>query len=385
MIPSGNLVIISPDGLTSLVGDGVGHQFVLRVRSYFVLPKIMLNPWYQLPTQYVLDSWKLEHGTLPDLLALLFRHCNRFERDTFHGRLLFKLRRAIFVLSQKNGILRSYRNVQHHYDIGNDLFESFLDQGLNYTCADFECGANGIDEAQQTKLLNTLRRLDVGAGQKLLEIGCGWGALSRLAAVEFGAVVTGLTLSRNQLSYAQQKAASISSELRPRYVLEDYRQHRRGEASIYDRIVSVGMLEHVGLRDLRTYFAQVNRLLKSDGVVLVHTIARRQVGVTNPWLSKNIFPGGYIAQEGEIVAAALSHGFELAANTHHYGAENYVRTLKAWDERFARSWPLFLKYRYPESVRRTYTFYFAASEAAFREELDMRAVQFVFRRVSKKA
>jgi cyclopropane-fatty-acyl-phospholipid synthase len=212
----------------------------------------------------------------------------------------------------------------------------------------------------------------------LLEIGCGWGALSRLAATSYGASVTALTLSKNQMKYSEKLAAEMVGPVKPRYLLEDYRQHEIGNKALYDRIVSVGMLEHVGLQQLESYFAEIRRLVRADGIVLVHTIARRQMGVTNPWLARNIFPGGYIAQVDEILKAASANGFVISDHTHRYAALNYILTLRQWAERFNRSWPTILKHKYPEQVRRTYNFYFAASEAAFRE-LDMQAVQFVFR------
>jgi cyclopropane-fatty-acyl-phospholipid synthase len=339
----------------------------------------MLSPWYKVGAQYVDGSWEMEEGRLADLIALLLYYSNKLERETLIGRAVFKVRRAIFVYRQKYGIAKSLEHVEHHYDIGNDLFESFLDSKLNYTCADFESDASTLDEAQETKLRNTLFRLDLKAGDKLLEIGCGWGAASRLAAAEYGAVVTALTLSKNQLLYAEQFSAETPETKRPRYLVEDYRQHEMGRQAIYDSILSVGMLEHVGLRQLKTYFKELKRLLKSNGVALVHTIARSHVGVTNSWLAKNIFPGGYIAQVDEILKAADENDFVLTGRTHHYAASNYIRTLRQWSERFDRSWPVFLKHRYPERVRRLYNFYFAASEAAFRE-LDMHPVQFVFRR-----
>jgi cyclopropane-fatty-acyl-phospholipid synthase len=339
----------------------------------------MLRPWYAVGAQYVDGLWQLEEGRLADYLTLLFRHGNEFERKSLLGRAIFKIRRAVFVHRQKYGVARSFENVERHYDLGDDLFESFLDSKLNYTCADFENGACTIDEAQDAKLHNTLARLDLQSGHRLLEIGCGWGSLSRLAATKYGAFVTALTLSRNQLKYSEKLAADISEPTRPRYLLEDYREHEKESTALYDRIVSVGMLEHVGYRQLETYFAEVKRLLKPDGVALVHTIARHQAGVTNPWLARNIFPGGYIAQLDEVLRAATVNGFVISDQTYRYAASNYICTLRHWAERFSRSWPIMLKYHYPERVRRTYEFYFAASEAAFRE-LDMHAVQFVFRK-----
>jgi cyclopropane-fatty-acyl-phospholipid synthase len=338
----------------------------------------MLSPWSQVGAQYVDGFWEMEEGRLADLLTLLFRYSNKFERKSLTGRAIFKVRRAIFVHRQKFDVVRSFKNVERHYDIGDDLFESFLDSKLNYTCADFENGASTVEEAQEVKLHNTLARLELRSGHRLLEIGCGWGALSRMAATSYGASVTALTLSTNQLKYSEKLAAEMAGSIAPRYLLEDYRQHEIGSKALYDRIVSVGMLEHVGLQQLESYFAEIRRLLRPDGIALVHTIARSQIGVTNPWLARNIFPGGYIAQVDEILKAAGANGFVISDQTHRYAASNYILTLRQWAARFSRSWPTMLKHKYPEQVRRTYDFYFAASEAAFRE-LDMQAVQFVFR------
>jgi len=379
IVTSGNVTIVLPDGSRAHLGDGLGSPVVVRLITNFCLLRMMLSPWYQVGAQYVDEKWIVEEGRLADLISALARTGHKFERETQTGRLIFKLRRLIFVHQQKYGVRHSMQNVEHHYDFGDDLFESFLDSNLNYTCADFERGEATIDQAQDAKIRNALKRLELRSGHRLLEIGCGWGALSQLAAAEYGAVVTGLTLSRNQLTYSEARVATLPSSVRPRYLLEDYRQHESTRKELYDRVVSIGMLEHVGYRQLARYFAEVARLLKPDGVALVHTIARRDLGVTNPWLSRNIFPGGYIAQRDEIIAAARSNGLVLTDRTYSYAPGNYIKTLRHWADRFSRSWPVLLKYRYPDRVRRTYDFYFAASEAAFRE-LDMQAVQFVFKK-----
>ena len=376
---SGDLTIISPDGSTTPLGNQKGYSATVRFNTYSSLPRMMANPWYAIGAHYVNGLWDLEEGRLADVLALLARHGNQAEQKSFLGKVAFRLRRALFVYRQRYGIARSVRNVQKHYDFGDDLFAAFLDSKLNYTCADFECGAADIDEAQETKLRNALKRLSLRPGHRLLEIGCGWGALSCLAASEYGADVTALTLSENQLRYSERAGDEACGGRKPKYLLEDYRQHERGKSGLYDRVVSVGMLEHVGLGQLEVYFSELNRLLKEDGVALVHTIARYRAGVTNPWIERHIFPGGYIAQEAEILNAATKNGFTICDETYHYRAANYIETLRRWADRFHHSWPVLLKHKYPERLRRTYDFYFAASEAAFRE-LDMQAAQFVFRK-----
>ncbi len=303
-----NITIVFPDGARTVIGSAECDAPVWHIHSFYSLPRMLLNPWYRIGSHYVRGLWHVENGSLADLLAILVRVGKNSEQHSAFGRIIFWVRRTLFAYQQRYGAQRSIKNVEQHYDSGDELFRSFLDSGLNYTCADFEHGASNIDDAQMTKLRNALKRVRLMPGHRLLEIGSGWGALSRLACVEYGANVTALTLSKNQIKYSRELAATLQISTNLKYFLEDYRRHEIHKECIYDRVMSIGMLEHVGLWQLKSYFCEISRLLKPDGIALIHTISRRHAGVTNPWIERHIFPGGYIAQDAEILKAAEDAG-----------------------------------------------------------------------------
>ncbi|MDP3077505.1 cyclopropane-fatty-acyl-phospholipid synthase family protein [Bradyrhizobium sp.] len=379
LLPAADLIVVSPDRSRTVVGALSSAPTVIRFNNYSCLPRILLRPLYAPGWQYVHGGWDVESGRLADALAMLIQRANRFERKSSLGSVVFGFRRLLFLLRQRYGVSRSFSNVEQHYDVGNDLFSSFLDSRMVYSCADFQTGDLAIEDAQRIKLDKTIERLQLQPGHRLLEIGSGWGSLSFLAATEHKAKVTALTLSRNQLEYSKNFAKEHGDPDQLAYLLEDYREHLRRDSPRYDRIVSVGMAEHVGLRQMGDYFSAINCFLEAGGFALVHTIVRKHPGVTNPWIDRHIFPGGYIATEDEILRAAAAHGLKICDRTHRYDAPNYILTLRHWARRLNRSWSTLLKYKYPEEVRRTYDFYFAGSEAAFRQS-DMYVMQFVFRK-----
>ena len=276
-LPSGNVTLVAPDGAKTSIGDHTGEFVEIRVSNYSSLARMLINPLYSIGSEYVRGNWHIHRGQLADALTLIVKRGHHFETNTIIGKIVFRARRAIFLRRQVYDVPRSFRNSEAHYDVASDLFEAFLDEALNYTCADFENGPTSLDCAQENKLRNTLRRLSLEPGHSLLEIGCGWGALSRFAS-NMGAAVTALTLSKNQLEYSQLMASKHCNDWKPRYLLEDYRQHSPQHTELYDRIVSVGMLEHVGHGQLHLYFSHLQRLLKPNGVALVHTIARNTPG-----------------------------------------------------------------------------------------------------------
>lgn len=374
--------IISPAGHRTVLGDQCKVPLAIRFHSYSALFRIVMRPRLALGEEYADGNWQMERGSLSEFISLTLSISNRMENSLL-GKLVFQFRRRLFLAKQNYGLLKSRVNVETHYDQGDELFASFLDKNLVYTCADFEHGASNLDQAQVDKINNTLRRLDLRPGQKLLEIGSGWGCASLVAASEFRTKVTGLTLSRNQLKYAEKKRdeKSVSNV---RYELEDYRKHNENLPGIYDRVMSIGMVEHVGYHQLYRYFQEVSRLLKPGGITLAHTIVREKPGITNAWINKYIFPGGYIASIDEVTKAAECAGLSIHCPPYQYAPENYIKTLRLWNEKLQNNWPHLKRRGYSEKVRLMYEFYFAGSEAAFKE-MNMRATQFVFFKPRKAA
>ena len=264
-------------------------------------------------------------------------------------------------LQQFNPRSRSRRNVAHHYDLDGRLYRLFLDADQQYSCAYFEAPDQSLDDAQLAKKRHLAAKLKVEPGAKVLDIGCGWGGLALYLAEIAGARVTGITLSQEQYARAQQRAIERGRSQDATFRLEDYRD----VAGQFDRIVSVGMFEHVGVGHYDTFFRKCAKILGQDGVFLLHTIGRSgSPSVTNPWIAKYIFPGGYIPALSEVLPAIQRA--RLVVTDVEILQLHYAETLKAWRERF-------LAHR--EEVERLYDarfvrmweFYLASSEMAFRE------------------
>jgi len=276
-------------------------------------------------------------------------------------RLLTRLRNVTRRLHQYNPIARSRQNVAHHYDLSDALYDLFLDRDRQYSCAYFLDAGEDIDTAQLNKRRHIAAKLLLRPGMKVLDIGSGWGGLALYLAGECGADVTGLTLSTEQLKVAQRRAAQAGLSDRARFYLRDYRE----ETGIYDRVVSVGMFEHVGVSQYPTFFDRVNALLKPDGVALLHSIGRMDgPGATNPWLRKYIFPGGYspaISEVVPVIERARMWITDIEVLRLHY-----AETLKAWRRRFLAQRDKVLQL-YDERFCRMWETYLAGSEVAFRQ------------------
>jgi len=254
---------------------------------------------------------------------------------------------------------RAFRVGEAHYDLGNDLFEHMLDARMIYSCGYWKDAAT-LDEAQEAKLDLACRKLGLEPGMRLLDIGCGWGGMAKYAAERYGVSVVGLTVSSEQAEYARKLCEGLPVEIR----VEDYRVHR-GE---YDRIVSIGMFEHVGHRNYRTYMRTARRLLAApDGLFLLHTIGGNvSLTRTDPWIEKYIFPNGMIPSPRQISRAA--ERLFVIEDWHNFGAD-YDTTLMAWYANVERAWPE-LKDKYGERFRRMWRYYLMGSAATFRTRSD---------------
>lgn len=249
---------------------------------------------------------------------------------------------------------RAFQVGEQHYDIGNDVFEAMLDSRLCYSCGYWR-EAEDLETAQYHKLDLVCRKLRLSPGEHLLDIGCGWGSLARFAAEHYGVTVTGITISKEQMKLAQERCIGLPVEFR----LLDYR-NLQGR---FDKVVSIGMFEHVGKKNYRTYFRTVNRVMAPDGLFLLHTIGNyRTHTVTDPWIHKYIFPNGQIPSAQRIASASEPN---LVIRDWHDFAPDYDRTLMAWWKRFDHAWPQ-LRERYDERFYRMWQYYLHCCAAFFR-------------------
>jgi cyclopropane-fatty-acyl-phospholipid synthase len=331
----------------------------VRFTSAKAQRSVLFNPQLRLGEAYMDGTFIVEQGSVADLLAVLLRQDYiappRWALPWQVGRYLFRR------VQQFNPRSRSRRNVAHHYDLDGRLYTLFLDADQQYSCAYFEAPDQSLDDAQLAKRRHLAAKLKVEPGAKVLDIGCGWGGLALYLADIAGARVTGVTLSQEQYARAQQRAIERGRSQDAMFHLEDYRD----VAGPFDRIVSVGMFEHVGVGHYDTFFRKCAKVLDQDGVFLLHTIGRSgSPSVTNPWIAKYIFPGGYIPALSEVLPAIQRA--RLVVTDVEILQLHYAETLKAWRERF-------LAHR--EEVERLYDarfvrmweFYLASSEMAFRE------------------
>ncbi|MGH9550026.1 MAG: class I SAM-dependent methyltransferase, partial [Terriglobales bacterium] len=308
---------------------------------------------------YMNGSLVFERGNLWDLLDLFGRN----QMESAHSRFEYLRRFAKALLRhfrQRNAFRTARRNVTHHYNLSHALFEAFLDQDLQYSCAYFPAPGTSLDEAQRAKKDHIAAKLLLRPGQRVLDIGCGWGGLALTLAELEDVEVTGVTLSQEQLQIAQQRAHQKGLERRVQFELCDY----RAIEGKYDRIVSVGMLEHVGVPNYAKFFDKVSTLLTDRGIALIYSIGRmRGPDLTNAWIRKYIFPGGYIPALSQVLPRVEDAGLWLTDL--EILRLHYAETLRLWRQNF-----LFRKAQlaqvYDERFCRMWEFYLAISEFGFR-------------------
>lgn len=265
--------------------------------------------------------------------------------------LFYGLKAKLFNLQNRE---RAFEVGEKHYDLGNDLYKAMLDKRMNYTCGYWK-NAKNLDEAQEAKLELVCKKISLKPGMKVLELGCGWGSFAKYAAENYGVNVLGVTVSKEQVELGNKLCTGLPVELR----LQDYREVEEK----YDRVISIGILEHVGYKNYRTYMETVNRCLKDDGIAFAHTIGGNiSVTKTEPWFNKYIFPNGMIPSISQIGKAM--DGIFVIEDWHNFGPD-YDRTLMAWHNNFENAWPE-LKKRYDERFRRMWRYYLLACAGAFR-------------------
>ena len=360
LIRSGRLVVIDGQGRRHEFGME-GRPVVVRLRDKAVERAIGFNPQLALGEAYMDGGLMIEEGDIYALLDLLTRNL----RGSFggaHWEWLNRLRLWTRRRMQDNTLARARNNVAHHYDLSGRLYDLFLDNDKQYSCAFFETPEDTLETAQANKCRRIVAKLDLKPGQRVLDIGSGWGGLGLRIARTEKVDVTGVTLSEEQLKIAKDRAGRQGLSERVRFRLEDYRKVE----GPFERIVSVGMFEHVGIPHYREFFDRIAELLTEDGVALIHAIGRSDgPGVTNPWIAKYIFPGGYTPALSEVLPQVERSG--LIVTDVEILRLHYAMTLAKWRQRFLANRDRAAQL-YDERFCRMWEFYLAAAETGFRNQ-----------------
>ncbi|GLK54688.1 cyclopropane-fatty-acyl-phospholipid synthase [Methylopila capsulata] len=327
----GSLTIIDHTGVRHSHSGEPGPAVTLKFHDAKVARDLLLNPELKAGEAYMDGRLTIEQGTLRDFLSIY-----ALNRTNLRAQPIQKaLRRGLKTLkrwARSNTTALSKKNVEAHYDLSNEMYRLFLDEGLNYSCAYFRSADDTLEQAQVAKLRHIAAKLDLKPGQRVLDIGSGWGSMAIYLAENCGVEVVGVTLSKEQRALAIERAAAKGLSDRVRFELMDYRDVE----GPFDRIVSVGMFEHVGVKNFPAFFAKVSKLLKPDGVALLHSIGRKGgPGITGAWVKKYIFPGGYSPALSETLTAI--EGAKLWATDIEIWRMHYADTLVHWERRFQQN------------------------------------------------
>jgi len=361
IIANGSLTVAYADGCVLSYGDGTGPKLGFRLKDRRVEWEIALDPRLRLAEAYM-DGRLIPENCGIDALIALFVHNAGRARPPIWLKLIDDIRYSLRRFQQFNPMFRAKRNASHHYDIRREIYDLFLDIDKQYSCAYFEHADMTLEAAQQAKKRRIAAKLAIPQHARVLDIGSGWGGLAIYLAKVADAQVTGITLSAEQLDVARERARRLGLDRRVTFELKDY----RALSGVYDRIVSVGMFEHVGVPHYHRYFKTLADLLAENGVALVHSIGRSgPPGSTNPFIAKYIFPGGYIPSLSEVLPAVERAG--LIVTDVEVLRLHYAETLKEWRRRFLANWDK-AKALMGERFCRMWEFYLAGSEMAFRHE-----------------
>ena len=363
VVGEGQLTIIDAAGQPHrLAGSKPGPAVTMRVHDRWTEWRLLMRPRLAFGESYMDGTLTIEDGgDLYALLDLLGRNIAAFESTPF-VKWSYRWQRVVRAFEQYNPIGKAQRNVAHHYDLKDELYDLFLDPDRQYSCAYFRSPDDSLEQAQTNKKRHIAAKLLLRPGMKVLDIGSGWGGMGLFLGREFSADVTGVTLSKEQHTVSSRRALEGGLADRVRFKLLDYRH----EPGSYDRIVSVGMFEHVGAAHFVEYFTKVKALLKDDGVMLLHAIGRMEPpGGTNTWLKKYIFPGGYTPALSEVLAAIEKVG--LYVTDIEILRMHYAETLRHWRLRFlANRDKVKALAGYDDRFCRMWEFYLAGCEVAFR-------------------
>jgi len=361
IIRNGDLRVIDSKGQEWRFGDQSLPKVTIRIHNKKTEFRMLVHPELAVGEAYMEGSLTIEQGTLYDFLSLATLNIEYFKTHPFH-KFLGAVSKLFRRLQQHNPIGKARSNVAHHYDLSDDLYNLFLDKDRQYSCAYFENNSVNLEQAQIDKKRHIAAKLLLNQRNlKLLDIGSGWGGLGLYLAKQTGAKVTGVTLSSEQHKISNERASQAGMSDFTNFQLMDYRE----QTGVFDRIVSIGMLEHVGSGHYLEYFNKILELLDDDGVGLVHSIGRMDPpGTTNAWLRKYIFPGGYTPALSEVLAAVEKAG--LWVTDVEILRLHYAETLRHWRDRFQSNRDE-AKRLYDEKFCRMWEFYLASCEIGFRQ------------------
>ena len=357
----GGIVLIDSHGQKFICGfPDLKKPLTLKILNKKLNWKSLINPDLSFPEAYVNGEIKIENGSLLDFLDLTFKNLGRGEINT-SGYFIKKILHLWRFLTNYNLPLKSKKNVERHYDLGEDLYDLFLDkEHRQYSCAYWKSPDETLEQAQQNKINHIIKKLNLRPGYKVLDIGCGWGSMCFSIAKQSECEVTGVTLSKNQYEYCKKRAKELGIDNQCNFELLDYRQ-LKGK---FHRVVSVGMLEHVGRKFYKIFFRKINDLMTDDGLSLIHTIGSTlPKAPPQPWIQKYIFPGGLVPSGSDLINAIEKTGLVLAdmeSLIHHYD-----KTLNSWLDRFLLNKEK-AKRMYSEKFTRMWEFYLASTSSAFR-------------------
>jgi len=357
----GGIILIDSLNQKFICGSpDLNKPLTLRILNKKLNWKLLVNPDLSFPEAYMNGDIKIENGSLLDFLNLTFENLGRGEVNA-SAYLIKKLLHVWRYFTNYNIPIKSKKNVKHHYDIGEDLYDLFLDKKhRQYSCGYWKSAKDTLEDSQQNKINHIIKKLDLRPGQTVLDIGAGWGSMCFEIAKQSKCEVTGVTLSENQFEYCKKKAKELKLDNQCNFKLLDYR-HLKGK---FNRIVSVGMLEHVGRKFYKTFFKKINDLMTEDGISLIHTIGSVNIkDPPQPFIQKYIFPGGIVPTASDLINAVEKTNLVLSdmeSLIHHYD-----KTLKSWLDKFLENRDK-AKNMYSEKFCRMWEFYLASCSASFK-------------------
>jgi len=327
------IVLIDSEGQKYICGTpDLRNPLTLKLLKKNLNWKLSLNPDLNFPEAYMRGEIEIENGSLIDFLNMTFENIGRGEINVY-GHIIKKILHAWRFVTNYNLPTKSKKNVKHHYDKGEDLYDLFLDKKhRQYSCAYFLSPDESLEDAQQNKINHVIKKLDLRSGQKVLDIGCGWGGMALEIARQSQCEVTGISLSENQIGYCKKKAKELKMDNQVNFELCDYREIKEK----FQKIVSIGAFEHFGKKFYKTFFKKIHNIMTNDGICLLHTIGSvNPPGPVQPFIQKRIFPGGIVPSLSDLAKPIEKTGLIIAdceTLIHHYD-----KTLKLWLERFLKN------------------------------------------------
>ena len=359
IVKYGKIQIIDFDNSIHTFGS-TGPYCKIKFHNKSVKRKLLFNPELYVGELYVDKELSIEEGTLEIFIDIITKNEVNIHKNIFH-RLFYILSSRLYNMIEKNYIGSSKKNVQHHYDIDESVYKLFLDKDMQYSCGYFHNDNVSLDQAQIDKKTHLIKKLNIKKEKtKVLDIGSGWGGMALQIAKDTGSYVKGITLSNNQYDTSVQRTKKMNLENLVSFKIEDYRNIKEK----YDRIISVGMFEHVGKRNYSVFFKKIKEILEDDGVMVLHSIGNKEAPAgTNPWITRYIFPGGYIPSMSEVIKEIENVG--LFVNDVEILRLHYANTLKLWRRNFLHNKDKILNIL-DEKFIRMWEFYLLTSEYSFR-------------------